>query len=43
MGVTRQVMNRAHVTPGNERSTMNCDKPFCRSCGSPDERTSAIM
>jgi hypothetical protein len=31
------------VTPGSDRSTMNCDKPFCRSCGSPDERTRAIM
>ncbi|MNR48010.1 hypothetical protein D3C85_1671880 [compost metagenome] len=31
------------VTPGRLRSTMTCDRPFCRSCASPEVRTSAIM
>jgi hypothetical protein len=38
----RSAMGRT-VTPGRLRSTMTCDRPLCRSCGSPEVRTSAIM
>ena len=31
------------VTPGSFRSTITCDRPFCRSSAVPEVRTSAIM
>ncbi|MNV60861.1 hypothetical protein D3C71_1533410 [compost metagenome] len=31
------------VTPGSDRSTITCDKPWCLSSGPPEVRTSAIM
>ena len=31
------------VTPGNDRSTMTCDRPLWRSSVVPEVRTSAIM
>ena len=31
------------VMPGNDKSTITWDRPFCRSAASPDVRTKAIM